>query len=97
MNIFDWLILSTLALCAVAVRRRAAARERIPHRRACGWCRKELSPGREPTTHGICPTCYETELAQAEALRAMGEAMGIPGEPFKPDPSTTRREPRPTF
>lgn len=30
-----------------------------PQRRVCAWCGLELSPGREPVSHGVCHHCYE--------------------------------------
>lgn len=29
------------------------------NRKECAWCRTEMRPGVEPTSHGICPTCAE--------------------------------------
>lgn len=31
--------------------------QREPHRVECAWCNTQLSPGREPTSHGICSAC----------------------------------------
>jgi uncharacterized CHY-type Zn-finger protein len=28
-----------------------------PHKVVCAWCKKVLSEGREPISHGICPEC----------------------------------------
>lgn len=36
------------------------------HRVACAWCRTELSPGIEPTSHGICGACEAMFIAQAD-------------------------------
>lgn len=33
----------------------------LPLRVVCSWCQAEMSPGREPVSHGICPTCLEKE------------------------------------
>jgi len=29
------------------------------HRVVCAWCKEEVSPGIEPVSHTICPTCLE--------------------------------------
>lgn len=36
------------------------------YRVECSWCRKELSPGIKPTSHGICHDCEEQFTAQAD-------------------------------
>jgi hypothetical protein len=34
-------------------------RPSLPPRRLCAWCGAELTPGSDPPTHGICPSCEE--------------------------------------
>jgi hypothetical protein len=29
-----------------------------PAQRICGWCRKEIAPGTQPATYGICRRCF---------------------------------------
>jgi hypothetical protein len=29
-----------------------------PAQRICGWCRKEIAPGSQPATYGICHRCF---------------------------------------
>jgi hypothetical protein len=29
-----------------------------PPQRICGWCRKEIVPGTQPATYGICHRCF---------------------------------------
>jgi hypothetical protein len=29
----------------------------VSPRLVCGWCRREMSPGSEPVSHGICAPC----------------------------------------
>jgi len=30
----------------------------------CAWCKKVLTDGDEPVTHGICPACLAEQIAQ---------------------------------
>lgn len=48
---------AAVALAAAYLLTRAVRARRSPLRLVCAWCRAELSPGREPVTHGICPPC----------------------------------------
>jgi hypothetical protein len=34
-------------------------------RLACAWCGRELRPGVEPTSHGICDPCAKDFLIEA--------------------------------
>jgi DNA-directed RNA polymerase subunit RPC12/RpoP len=43
----------------------------------CAWCKRELSSGKEdddgPTSHGICPECYQKEIEKSEKpIRPLG-------------------------
>jgi hypothetical protein len=29
-----------------------------PAQKICGWCRKEIAPGSQPATYGICQRCF---------------------------------------
>jgi len=35
-----------------------------PPRVICAWCQAEISPGGEPTSHGICVACKAKEAAE---------------------------------
>jgi hypothetical protein len=34
----------------------------IPLRVVCAWCGHPIRDGREPTSHGICTSCYDKAL-----------------------------------
>jgi hypothetical protein len=51
---------------AYVIREKILARFRErPMRRVCAWCQRELAPGREPTTHGICEACAKQMILDA--------------------------------
>jgi len=61
----------------LARRLQAAGATLTPHgeelagqRVECAWCRTEMAPGREPTSHGICDPCIREHFP--EAARAAG-------------------------
>ena len=44
-----------------------------PAQRICGWCRKEIAPGTQPATYGICRRCFlhiELDATRHEEGRA---------------------------
>lgn len=43
------------------------------HRQICAWCEVELRPGIEPTSHGICGACGQSQLSSMEAVIAAEE------------------------
>ena len=48
----------------------------MPARRVCAWCRKVMTEGTEPTTHGICAAC-EAKIRREELG---GDSQGEGGE-----------------
>jgi hypothetical protein len=32
--------------------------------RICGWCARQMAPGTQPATTGICPRCFVRVLAE---------------------------------
>jgi hypothetical protein len=45
-------------------------------RTACAWCKLELTPGREPTSHGICTMCFLRQTEEAEGVHLRGTFYG---------------------
>lgn len=48
----------------------AALKAARPHM-ICAYCKKEMRPGPEPTSHGCCPPCKEKELAKLANIPAV--------------------------
>ncbi|MFN8506283.1 MAG: hypothetical protein U0547_01800 [Dehalococcoidia bacterium] len=42
----------------------------------CAWCGREMAPGANPTTHGICDACLARVSGQ-RALRRSHESAGV--------------------
>jgi hypothetical protein len=50
----------------------------------CAWCGNLIRDGIEPTSHGICPVCLESEL------RNHGSKHGFPGQEALANGSTNK-------
>lgn len=45
-----------------------------PMRLDCAWCHTTIRQGPLPISHGICPTCFDREMRNVDALRTLGGA-----------------------
>ena len=77
MTAWDYLVLAVImaAIFGCGARFGYLLCIRREHRTECAWCHIELTPGREPTSHGICTLCYLRMLEEGE-IEASGTFHG---------------------
>lgn len=51
-------------------------------RLVCAWCARELRPGPEPTSHGICEACQAQALAQVDGPDTCSTCGHVDGHSF---------------
>jgi len=44
----------------------------------CSWCRREMSPGSEPVSHGICPACRAVHFPARVAIPGLTPTTTLP-------------------